>query len=441
MNLAVFLFILSFIGINPAWGEGFLFRSLKVSCPYEDLKSNNKKNCSLSKTKNIALETSLNFAQANCHHKNKSSLCRELKEHYPFIADQGNSCEPQSLCPFPSATSLKNALEVCHKGELRAAQEFGTELQQIKVSAEQILAKFDEDVSQVISDQTRQLWTALKSCVLDKSACSPSQILSYLKSLPAGLHEDLVELIETADALECLEPEARIELLCYVRASYGIDFATSMATGGVVGKGGKLLFGTFKKINGARKKTPALGKNENDLDPLKLPVVLTGRAKLEKKMSGPVEFEIMHGSKKIDAMKSELPAPSLFTVYSKSKARLGDMRVTYEAKGKTLHIDSMFTEEEFRKMGVGEALMEKAIQEFPDTQIISVKELTQTNKERVQKSLVKSKSERAQPLQELEDAIKESPAYKIRSNLGYCEIIPDSINPQTLGFKVRCPGE
>jgi hypothetical protein len=85
-----------------------------------------------------------------------------------------------------------------------------------------------------------------------------------------------------------------------------------------------------------------------------------------------------------------------------------------------------------RGLGLGEALVVEALRTFPETQQVQTVMLTRTNRDAVEAALARGLS--------LEQAIKESPAFKIPRKLGFTELIGNSINPLSYDFTVRKPG-
>lgn len=82
----------------------------------------------------------------------------------------------------------------------------------------------------------------------------------------------------------------------------------------------------------------------------------------------------------------------------------------------------------YNRLGLGSLMMEEIIKALPEARVIIVRGLKGHNLEVVEKHL-------ALGLTQIE-AIKKTPAYKIRAKLGFTEIIPGSVNDHD-GFTVR----
>jgi GNAT superfamily N-acetyltransferase len=91
----------------------------------------------------------------------------------------------------------------------------------------------------------------------------------------------------------------------------------------------------------------------------------------------------------------------------------------------------MYTHHEYREMGVGSALMENVLEDFPDVKVITSDSLVDMNRDIANKFINQGLS--------LKDSIKQTPAYKIREKFGYSEILPESIDPFMFSFSVKKP--
>lgn len=108
---------------------------------------------------------------------------------------------------------------------------------------------------------------------------------------------------------------------------------------------------------------------------------------------------------------------------------MGYVLFHYHPKQHLLDIESMDVLTDFKKSGVGEVLMDQALVRF-ETEQIAVESLASDNAAVLQQKLAEGLS--------AVEAIKQTPAYKIRQKLGFSQIIPESIN-SNFGFIVRRP--
>lgn len=90
--------------------------------------------------------------------------------------------------------------------------------------------------------------------------------------------------------------------------------------------------------------------------------------------------------------------------------------------------------DQYKKSGLGEALLKLALRKYPETQVIQVKVLIEDNKAVLEEGL-------KQGLR-MDEAIKRTPSYKIHAKFGFTDIIPESILPEKdgYGFAVRRAG-
>lgn len=115
---------------------------------------------------------------------------------------------------------------------------------------------------------------------------------------------------------------------------------------------------------------------------------------------------------------------------------IGYLNAIYREPSRTLKVGYMETMEAYRgsrqgqSLGIGELMMSLALKKFPDTEVISTHSMVQTNREIFMQAVQKGMSR--------EEALKQTPAYKIRAKFGFTEIVPGSIDGE-LGFAVRKP--
>jgi hypothetical protein len=84
----------------------------------------------------------------------------------------------------------------------------------------------------------------------------------------------------------------------------------------------------------------------------------------------------------------------------------------------------------YKKLGLGSLMMEEILKALPETEVIIVNRLKDDNLKVVENFLIKGYSQI--------EALKKTPAYKIRAKFGFSEIITDSLNAKD-GFAVRKP--
>ena len=110
--------------------------------------------------------------------------------------------------------------------------------------------------------------------------------------------------------------------------------------------------------------------------------------------------------------------------------KIAYLQIKYEQG--VLEIEYIAVHEDFRRMHLGFELMRLVLQQYPEVEVITVSNLIETNFKVKQAYLAQGYS--------IEDAIRETPAYKIRARLGFSEIVPGSIAPpHNDGFQVRKP--
>jgi hypothetical protein len=101
----------------------------------------------------------------------------------------------------------------------------------------------------------------------------------------------------------------------------------------------------------------------------------------------------------------------------------------YLERKKTLVIDYVGTKP-YSGKGLATALLAAALIRYPETKAIKTLSMIADNESSVQHSIQKGSS--------VQDAIKASAAYKMRSKFGFTEILPESINAD-FGFTVVRP--
>jgi hypothetical protein len=380
---------------------------LKRSCPYEGLKNTS---CVNSQEDQKIIKNSFQLFQTSCQIKLKSPICQKTTQTYPFLSQSLNGCTAEDACGFPYVSNQHEARESCQKGFESAYKELGKDFSQSAKQAEQFLLNLGDELKKVLSESSRFSWDLIRDCFKDKAACSPSKIKEYIESMPEQIRNEISEMFQSMDQFECLNSQGRIQLLCYQTAMQSSGLAMNAVPGRLVSRIGKKIIGVESKaISATTQKTNLLSIPEKGIE------------RLEKALGRKVDVVIEYkGSRLRPLYKIKDP---------ESGKIMGTLSVNYDSSGKTIHIGTMETMKEFRQMGVGETLFESALQQFPDTEYVSVESLEDTNLDVVRDHIAKGMS--------LEDAIKETPAYKIRSKMGFGEILPQSINRHSFGFKVK----
>lgn len=103
---------------------------------------------------------------------------------------------------------------------------------------------------------------------------------------------------------------------------------------------------------------------------------------------------------------------------------------SYYAEVASTEVIQMKVYSDYKRLGLGNLMMEEILKALPETRVIIVGGLKDDNLEILEKHLLKGYSHI--------DAIKKTPAYKIRAKLGFSEIIEDSVTARD-GFAVRKP--
>lgn len=103
---------------------------------------------------------------------------------------------------------------------------------------------------------------------------------------------------------------------------------------------------------------------------------------------------------------------------------------SYDPISKTIEIIQMESYEGYQEKGLAKFVMEEITKSYPDTQFIRVRALGELN--------LDIKDHYSKMGYSQIDAIKMTPAYKIRAHVGFSEIIPESLTPLD-GFIVKKP--
>ena len=154
------------------------------------------------------------------------------------------------------------------------------------------------------------------------------------------------------------------------------------------------------------------------------PPQLVGLSKVEKLSQKKAVAEVL-GDDKLKVVK-------IYQDTQNGKATMGTMDFTYSQDTGVIHKGYMSTSPEYRNLGVGEALMEQAIKASSGVRKIETCCLIETNRQAVTAAINRGMTK--------VDAIKQTPAFKIRARFGFTEIDPDSIDSY-YGFTARRPLE
>lgn len=111
---------------------------------------------------------------------------------------------------------------------------------------------------------------------------------------------------------------------------------------------------------------------------------------------------------------------------AESSRTVGSLEFYFPKPG-VLAIDDLAVKEEYRRKGVSEALFAKVLREHPEIEEIRSDALVQTNEKAIQKELKRGGSCR--------DAIKATPAYRMRARFGFTELV--SFECEDGSFTVR----
>jgi hypothetical protein len=85
----------------------------------------------------------------------------------------------------------------------------------------------------------------------------------------------------------------------------------------------------------------------------------------------------------------------------------------------------------YRDAGVSTLMLERIVTAYPEITAIRADALTRTNIYEIEDAVRDGAK--------LPEAIRKTPAYKIRAQLGFTEIVPGSIDPDNFAFTVRKP--
>jgi GNAT superfamily N-acetyltransferase len=121
---------------------------------------------------------------------------------------------------------------------------------------------------------------------------------------------------------------------------------------------------------------------------------------------------------------SQAGYPESVTAYE-SGQKLGDL--TFAVNRDIMTIGMMYIEPDFQRIGMSGALLEAALEKYPQIRLIKVEQLSHDNAEVFERQVGRSKRR--------EEAIRATAAYKIRKSLGFGKIVPGSVNMHG-GFSV-----
>jgi GNAT superfamily N-acetyltransferase len=138
--------------------------------------------------------------------------------------------------------------------------------------------------------------------------------------------------------------------------------------------------------------------------------------KVNSKINSKVKFEVLAGQ-------NEFANYRTVSLVDENGKTLGYGSFEYEPASAQLNVGSLFTEAEFQRKGVNDAVVARALAEYPKTKDIYISVFSGTNKEILLKKLGEGES--------LQIGIKETAAYKSFDKLGFGEIV----NPHKLANK------
>lgn len=385
-----------------------------------------------SNSSHSALELKFAADSIDCHTFIESELCQKAFKKYSFLGKQKNNCEPlNGNCNFPFIENWDEAFKSCQSGASQASQTIFQDAKSFIAKLQKNFEEFHGDLKSLLNEIDFHNYFETYQCLKEPTHCAIPQLQKKLEGLPDNIKKELSETLATLSEFRCFLPSAQMELLCYQGSQE------------VISKGSYVLPGKwFKKLGD----TLQMSSSDASTDATSVPKKLKGMEKLKSRLeSGQVvstlEYTDTLSVKRFRAKlrraniesstqynRGTRNRPVLYIKDSISGKTLGSLDVTYDPSSKILKMGTMKTEKDFRNLGVGESLLESAIQLFPDTQVISVDILEETNLDVLKDELKKGKS--------LSDSIKATPAYKIRRNLGFEELDQNSIDPDTYGFKV-----
>lgn len=399
----------------------FNFGLFDQPCPYEDFKPLNQ--CRIEGEVQTQKELSLQARTLTCHETQKSKLCSETPKRYPFLKTQMRECHVEGLCKTHLLGSKKEAIEGCQKGLQEAAHHIGKELPKSLHDAEEMILHLGKTLAQFLIKAPGVTWNQIKLCLYDSEHCTFADLKKFIASLPEKTQNEILDLMSSLDRFECLDNIGRFELLCYRSALISANLAGGFAAVGV----GKVVvreaFLPLIKEGIPKKPLPEIKTAETVKQPPPPPIPANAVERLEQRYGKKVNLFVDY--------RGDENYPMVFLRDYDTNAFMGTLDVHYISANKSLEMGNLFTYENYRNMGVSEALVESMLKEFPKVEVISTDSLTQTNLKVVEDHIKKGKS--------VTDSIKESPAYKVRAKFGFTEIIPESINNNTYGFKVRRP--
>ena len=405
-RISFFIFCL----ILSSKSQAGLFDSLLIdqSCPYQ----NTTLNCDSEQSKDSVQkvsQNSLRILQATCEQKNQTSFCQETFKRFPFLKGRERSCSVQGMCETYHMGSKAKALEGCQSGILAASKHLAQQAPQSLEEAQKMIGKFSQEMWEILKflPQSSLLnWETLKNCFHQEGECSNPAIKKYLMELPAQAKNEVFAMLAEAEHFQCLDSVGRYELFCY----QGV--LTSAQIVNPINKINRVV-----RISKILPEVPA--KAIHWVDRLKDTKV----AKLEEKIGSKIEVVRDYSFDK------NFP---VYNIKESSKDQLiGTLDVVYNPSKDEIKMGHMYTHHDYREMGVGSALMENVLEDFPDVKVITSDSLVDMNRDIANKFINQGLS--------LKDSIKQTPAYKIREKFGYSEILPESIDPFMFSFSVKKP--
>lgn len=213
-------------------------------------------------------------------------------------------------------------------------------------------------------------------------------------------------------ARACLNTEAQIAAVCYLLSSTGTTTIGGWALGRAITTLGKAAAEIPKRPPSTSKRPPTLSK--------------AGQTGVPKNS---VELPVP------PALAAKVPGLRLFKVgkdvFQFSTPDVPDAGLLIrEMDGNTMSILSLEVDEKFQKLGLARSMFEQALSDSPSINHIEVSVLSETNLEVLKKWMARGLT--------AQEALRKTPAYRIRSRIGFSEIVPGSLNPN-YGFTVRRP--
>lgn len=420
----------------------FNYKLFDNKCPFEALKP--QKVCDFNFADKKFLETSFQVQQASCQAQQKSVVCEETDQRFSFLKSHHIQCDLNGLCSTYRLGSKKEAIEGCRNGLEQAFQELGQKAPKTLEDAEKLIDTWGNEFWNLVSEAPGFSWEAFKKCINEESSCSPSKLYDFFKKIPDKAKSHFLELARVLERFDCLDQIGRFELLCYQSSLLTSEFTLGVVAGGVAKNvvGDTLIHiyksqiaDSFSAIDLAKKDlvkdAKLTSKSDSKLTSSAISNTTTdhappvGLAKLQAKYGKEVEVVM------VSNRGNQYPT---FAVKDKASGVLmGTLDIKYDEKTNTVKMGTMFTIAKFREMGVGETLFESVLKEFPDTKFIDTASLEDENRAVISTFMSKGYS--------YQKALKETPAYKIRSKFGFTEIVSSSTKMSTYTFKVKRPGK